>query len=42
MNEFDLIRKQIKTINDLRSNGNPLLKEQIREIKTKYLIKIFF
>ena len=36
--EFDLIRKQIKTINDLRSNGNPLLKEQIREIKTKYLI----
>jgi hypothetical protein len=38
MNEFDLIRKQIKTINDLRSNGNPLLKEQIREIKTKYLI----
>jgi len=39
MNEFELIRKQIKTINELRAVGNPILKEQICEIKTKYLIK---
>lgn len=38
MNEFELIKKQIKTINELKNNVNPLLKEQIKDIKNRYLI----
>jgi hypothetical protein len=38
MNEYDLIKKQIKTIKDLYENSNPIVSEQTKSIKKKYLI----
>ena len=39
MNEIEIIKKQIKTLQDLRFKNNPLVSEHIQEIKGKYLIK---
>ena len=35
MNEYDLIKKQIKTIKDLYDNTNPIVSEQTKNIKKK-------
>lgn len=39
MNEIEIIKKQIKTLQDLKFKSNPLISEHISEIKGKYLIK---
>jgi len=39
MNDIEIIKKQLKTLQDLRSGNNPLVSEHIKEIKEKYLIK---
>lgn len=39
MNDIEIIKKQIKTLQDLKFNSNPLISEHIKEIKDKYLIK---
>jgi hypothetical protein len=39
MNEIEIIKKQLKTLQDLRYGNNPLVSEHIKEIKEKYLIK---
>ena len=38
MNEYDLIKKQIKAIKDLYEGSNPIVSEQTKDIKKKYLI----
>jgi hypothetical protein len=39
MNDIEIIKKQLKTLQDLRYGNNPLVSEHIKEIKEKYLIK---
>jgi hypothetical protein len=39
MNDIEIIKKQLKTLQDLRYGNNPLVSEHIKEIKGKYLIK---
>lgn len=39
MNDIEIIKKQIKTLQDLKFNSNPLISEHMKEIKDKYLIK---
>jgi hypothetical protein len=39
MNEIEIIKNQIKTMRNLAQNSNPLVKEHIKDIKEKYLIK---
>lgn len=38
MNDIELIKNQIKKINELREQNNPLIKEQVNQIKKSYLI----
>ena len=39
MNDVSIIKDQIKKMRDLAINNNPIVKEQITDIKKKYLIK---
>lgn len=39
MNEVEIIKKQIQTMKDLALNSNPVIKEHLKDIKDKYLIK---
>jgi hypothetical protein len=39
MNEIDLIKEQIRKMRDLAINNSPIVKEQITDIKKKYLIR---
>ena len=38
MSEIDIIKEQIKKIQDLKYKNNPVISEHIKEIKNKYLI----
>ena len=42
MNDIELIKNQIKKINELREQNNPLIKEQVNQIKKSYLITFCF
>jgi hypothetical protein len=39
MNDIEIIKNQIKTMRDLVQNSNPMVKEHVKHIKEKYLIK---
>jgi hypothetical protein len=39
MNEIDIIKNQIRAMRDLAENSNPIVKEHVKNIKEKYLIK---
>jgi len=39
MNDIEIIKNQIKTMRDLVHNSNPMVKEHVKHIKEKYLIK---
>jgi hypothetical protein len=38
MNDIEIIKNQIKILNDLRQNNNPLVKEHMSQIKEKYRV----
>lgn len=38
MNDIEIIKNQIKILNDLRQNNNPLVKEHVNQIREKYRI----
>ena len=38
MNDIEIIKNQIKILNDLRQNNNPLVKEHVSQIREKYRI----
>jgi hypothetical protein len=39
MTDIEIIKEQLKKIKELRDNSNPIVVEQIKDIKSKYLIK---
>ncbi len=39
MNDVEIIKKQIQTMKDLALNSNPVIREHVKDIKDKYLIK---
>jgi hypothetical protein len=38
MNEIEIIKNQIKILNELRQNNNPLVREHVNQIREKYRI----
>lgn len=39
MTDIEIIKEQLKKIKDLKDRSNPIVVEQLKDIKTKYLIK---
>ena len=39
MTDIEIIKEQLKKIKDLKDKSNPIVVEQLKDIKTKYLIK---
>ena len=39
MTDIEIIKEQLKKIKELQDNSNPIVVEQIKDIKSKYLIK---